>query len=143
MIKPNQEADRLAEEERQKQQELEDQRLKEEQARQAELEAERQRALDSARAAQENMSVEGTINVLKSRTGRSYVVVGSFFDKDQAMDFANERKGDGLTSYIIEPYGKTRFYRVAVESFDSYQEGVQQAEGYKDEYGSDVWVLKY
>ncbi|NMM48407.1 hypothetical protein [Marinigracilibium pacificum] len=143
LIKPQNEADKIAAAEKRRQQELADQKLKAEQEKQRELEAERHRALDSARLAQENIPEEGTISVLKSRTGRSYVVIGSFFDKDQAMDLAGKRKEQGLTTFVIEPYGKTRFYRVAAESYETYDEGMQGSESYKSEYGSEVWVLKY
>jgi len=146
IIKPNQEA-------------AEQQRIADaEQARiEAEAEAEEARIEEAAQAAAEEearMAEEaedasaaepetGTITVLSAKTGQSYVVIGSFFDGDMAQDAGNKMASEGVSTYILEPLGDIKFYRLAVERFDSYGEASSAVENYKATYGDEIWALKY
>ena len=85
----------------------------------------------------------GTITVLSSKTGRSYVVVGSFFDRDQAMDYGNKIAKKGVNSFVLEPVGKVKFYRLSVADFDTYSEASNNVGSFQGEYGDQIWVLKY
>lgn len=146
IIKPNQEAAReqeqIALEEKQRQEaeaEAEAQRLAEEEAQAAEEEAARLAEEEAASAQPET----GSITVLSEKSGRSYVVIGSFFDGDMAQDAGNKLASEGVSTYILKPVGKARFYRLAVEDFDSYAEATDAVEGYKATYGEEIWALKY
>lgn len=84
----------------------------------------------------------GQVNILTERTQRSYVVVASFFDEDMAKDYADELAAEGMNPTIIPPFGKSKFNRVAIESFDTFAEATQRAmqvSGFKEE----PWPLKY
>lgn len=85
----------------------------------------------------------GEINTLKQRTGRSYVVVGSFFDEDMAHDYAEKITKDGMNAYIIPPFGKSRFTRVAVEELSSFGEASTRAKELSGAYKEQPWPLKY
>lgn len=80
---------------------------------------------------------------LTERTGRSYVIVGSFFDGDLAADFGNELAAKGISATIIKPFGKSRFYRVSIADYGNYSEAMNEAEKAKSSYGGEVWALKY
>lgn len=83
------------------------------------------------------------INTLNVRSGRSYVVVGSFFDDDLAMDYAKELKKKGTSSYIIPPFGKSKFTRVAVEETTSFADASTIASELSGQYKEQPWPLKY
>jgi cytoskeletal protein RodZ len=85
----------------------------------------------------------GTITEVQNFTGKSYVIVNSFFDSDLANDRAKELKAEGYEVFILHPTEKARFYRVAVSKHDSYAKGEVAAEGMKDKFGSEIWVLRY
>jgi len=86
---------------------------------------------------------EGVVNTLNSRTGRSYVVVGSFFDEDLAKDYADKLTNDGTNAYIIPPFGKSKFNRVAIEETESFAEASTRATELAGQYKEQPWPLKY
>lgn len=85
----------------------------------------------------------GEITILDQRTGKSFVVVGSFFDEDLANDYAEKLSKDGHSPKIIKPYGKNKFHRVAVEEFDNYNEAFMRAEALSQDFKEKPWALKY
>lgn len=85
----------------------------------------------------------GVVNTLNSRTGRSYVVVGSFFDEDLAQDYANKLIKDGTNAYIIPPFGKSKFNRVAIEETESFAAASSRAAELSGQYKEQPWPLKY
>lgn len=85
----------------------------------------------------------GEIVEIKSKTGRSYIIIGSFIDQDIANDYAKELSADGKGVKVIFPYGKSKRYRVSVVDFDSYADAMAQIGTYKTTYGEDIWTLKY
>lgn len=85
----------------------------------------------------------GEIVEIQDRTGRSYVIIGSFIDQDLANDYAKELSAAGSGVKIIFPYGTSKRYRVSVADFDSYSDAVAQLGNYKPTYGEDIWTLKY
>jgi len=87
--------------------------------------------------------VTGEVVVLSEKTGRSYVVVGSFFDGDLADDYGKQLIVKGINATIIKPFGNSRFFRVSIADFASYQEAAAEAEKAKSTYGAEVWALKY
>ncbi|WP_416865823.1 MAG: SPOR domain-containing protein [Imperialibacter sp.] len=90
-----------------------------------------------------SVNTTGEVVTLTERTGRSYVIVGSFFDGDLADDYGKKLAKEGLNSTVIKPFGKSRFYRVSISDFDTYQEAVDEAEKAKSTYGGEVWALRY
>jgi hypothetical protein len=86
---------------------------------------------------------EGVVNTLNARTGRSYVVVGSFFDEDLAQDYANELIKEGVNAYIIPPFGKSKFNRVAIEETASFAEASTRSTELSGQYKEQPWPLKY
>lgn len=85
----------------------------------------------------------GAIESLSARTGRYYVVISSAVDGDLIMDYAKKLSAKGTGTKIIPPFGKWKFYRLAVSDYDTYATAQTNADGVKGEYGSDVWVIKY
>ncbi len=87
---------------------------------------------------------DGTYSEIGDRTGRSYVVIGSFFDKDQANDFAQRMANDGTNCGIIAPFGRHKFHRVVLaQGYSNYNEAFTAAEDMKATFGDGVWALKY
>lgn len=85
----------------------------------------------------------GEIIRMEQRTGKSYVIIASFFDDDMAMDYANKLSADGKSPYIIPPFKDYRFYRVAIAEYDTFSGAVENLEAFKQEYATEVWPLKY
>jgi cell division septation protein DedD len=85
----------------------------------------------------------GVVNTLNSRTGRSYVVVGSFFDEDLAKDYADKLVTEGTNAYIIPPFGKSKFNRVAIEETESFAAASTRATELTGQFKEQPWPLKY
>ena len=85
----------------------------------------------------------GEITSLTEKTGRTYVIIGSFFDEDLAMDYAKELSADSKSPIIIHPFAEHRFYRVAIAEFNSFADAKVGIESFKSEYGADIWPLRY
>jgi hypothetical protein len=86
---------------------------------------------------------EGSIETLSERTRRYYVVIASAVDGDLIMDHAKKLSGKGISTKIIPPFGKAKFYRLAIAEGDNYNDTQTTADGLKGEYGDAVWVIKY
>ncbi len=85
---------------------------------------------------------EGAIETLSGRTGQYYVVVSSDIDDDLIMDYAKKLSKKGVSSKIIPPHGKVKFFRIAVAEAGSYSDAQAKADGMKGDY-TDAWVVKY
>ncbi|MEQ8243090.1 MAG: hypothetical protein RLO12_03675 [Fulvivirga sp.] len=85
----------------------------------------------------------GTVETITARTGRYYVVIASDIDGDLAMDFANKLTKTGVSIQIIPPYGTSKFHRITVDNLDTWAAAENRANELKNEYGEDVWVIKY
>jgi hypothetical protein len=109
-------------------------------AEQARLDAEKRKA-DSLANLQ--TPKEGNIQTLSERTRRYYVVIASAVDGDLIMDHAKSLSAKGVSTKIIPPFGKAKFYRLAVAEGDTYNDTQATADGLKGEYGGAVWVIKY
>jgi cytoskeletal protein RodZ len=110
----------------------------------AERAAEEQRKKDAeAAAALAAKPAIGTIETLSSRTGRYYVVVASAVDGDLLMDHAKKLSAKGTSTQIVPPFGKWKFYRLTIGSFDTYALAQTNADSAKSEFGNATWVVKY
>jgi hypothetical protein len=107
------------------------------------IEEERLAAERAAREREEVRPSEGSIETISSRTGRYFVVVASNIDGDLAMDYAKKEVKNGRSFKIIEPFGKSKFHRITVADFDTFNEAQAHADGLKSELGDGLWVLKY
>jgi hypothetical protein len=85
----------------------------------------------------------GTITRLTDRIGRAHVIVGSFFDEDNVVDYSNKLAKEGVNCKIIPPSGKSHFYRLSVQDFETYAEAMAHAEELKSKFTTEVWVLKF
>lgn len=75
--------------------------------------------------------------------GRSYVVIGSFYDEDLAEDKAQEIVESGTSAYLLSPTGTFKFHRVGIAPSASMAEGEQKRSELVATYGENIWVLKY
>lgn len=88
-------------------------------------------------------TVKGSYSTISGRTGRSYIVIGSFIDEDLALDEAKELAEKGLSTQLIPPYNNVKYYRLAVQDHPSFAEAAMQLENLKQTYGENIWILKY
>lgn len=108
--------------------------------RQAELAAQ---ATREAEMAVQNAEPEiGTVTAITDKTGRYYVVIGSFVDGDLAVDRGNALAKDGVNTSVLAATDAKRYYRLAINDFDSFAEAQDHANGEKGNYAG-AWVLKY
>ncbi|WP_017731959.1 SPOR domain-containing protein [Nafulsella turpanensis] len=85
----------------------------------------------------------GTISSVSSRTGRYYVVAGSFIDADLARDYAEELASKGTDAKIIEPSGTRKFYRLSVKDAESLVDLQAELDSLRAKFGENVWIVKY
>jgi hypothetical protein len=116
-----------------------DKKRQEEEAERLRL-AEEQRKADSLANAKPAV---GTIETLTERTGRYYVIVASGVDGDLIMDYAKKLSPQGVSSKIIPPNGKVKFYRLAVAEGDTYASTQSTADELKAQYEGGAWVIKF
>lgn len=136
LYKPAQEKIRLAQEQKELAEKLEQERLAEAQRLR---DAEAQRVADSLA----NVSKVGMIETLSERTGRYYVVAASAIDDDLLMDHAKKLSTQGVNTKIIPPFGKYKFFRLTIADGDTYASTQEVANTKKADFGENVWVLKY
>ncbi|MBS1559166.1 MAG: hypothetical protein JST69_10625 [Bacteroidetes bacterium] len=106
-------------------------------------EAEELRLKQEAEAKANAKPADGTIETLAQRTGHYFVIVSSSIDGDLAMDRAKILSAKGISSKIIPPFGKWKYYRLGIGDFDSYASAQSSADASKTEYGNTLWVMKY
>lgn len=141
---PAKEAEEKAKIEQQKRMEEQKQREAEAQRERERLEREQAQREEEARLAAEEAKPEiGTIETISSRTGRYYVVIASAIDEDLAMDHAKKLSKEGISTTIIEPFGNSKFHRIAIENHDTWAAAEASATDLRGQYGDGVWVIKY
>lgn len=85
----------------------------------------------------------GVVQSLEQRTGKAYVIIASFVDGDLALDHANKLAGTGKSPYVIPPFNNGLYYRVAIAEFNNFADATQNLGSYKEEFGTDIWTLRY
>lgn len=85
----------------------------------------------------------GVMTDISARTGRAYVVVGSFIDVDLAHDYGNKLASEGVSTVVIAPYGNVKYYRLSVADYATVGDALANLDQYKTKYGDNIWVLKY
>lgn len=136
LYKPAQEKIRIAKEQKELAEKMEQERLAEAQRLR---DAEAQRVADSLA----NASKVGVIETLSERTGRYYVVAASAIDDDLLMDHAKKLSKQGVSTKIIPPFGKYKFFRLTIADGDTFASAQEVANAKKADFGDAVWVLKY
>ena len=117
---------------------------REDAAREARLrEEEEARRLEAEEAAKNAKPAIGTIESLTAGTGRYYVVAASSIDGDLIMDEAKRKSANGISTKIIPPFGKYKFYRLTISDHDTFALAQSSADENKAEYNGQLWVLKY
>lgn len=85
----------------------------------------------------------GSISDISARTGKAYIVVGSFIDVDLAHDYGNKLAGEGVSTVVIAPYGNVKYYRLTVDNYPTVGDALANLDHHKAKYGDNIWVLKY
>ena len=142
---------------RPQQQKLEEEaRIKQEQIdRQKAAEAarlkEQQEAAAAATAEEARLQAEADalakagVQTITERTGRFYLVVGSFVDGDLAKDYGDKIAKSGTPSFLIPPYSKKKLQRIAIGGYDTFDEAQSALNGAMPEGVQEKgnWILKY
>lgn len=108
-----------------------------------EQEEARQKAIADSIAIANAKPQIATIETLSERTRRYYVVITAGIDDDLVMDYAKKLSKEGVGTKIIPPFGKTKFYRLAIADHETYALAQSNADAVKEKYGSEVWVVRY
>lgn len=90
-----------------------------------------------------NVPKTGVYEQLSAPTGRYYVIIASAVDGDLIMDHAKKLSATGISTKIIPPYGKYKFYRLTVADGDTFAAAQEIANSKKADFGENTWVLKY
>lgn len=114
-------------------------------AQQQKLAAAEQARQDSlARIAEQPEEPEvGQMTTISQRTGRYYIIIGSFIDDDMAKDYADKLGQEGHNTSLIAPWGNRKFYRLAIADLASLDEATTKMDELKGTYGDGLWVLKH
>lgn len=90
-------------------------------------------------------TTEGSYEAINARTGRYYIVLNSFFDKDFAEDFAQNMALEGVDTKIIPPAeARKGFHRVVLSNeYSTFQAAEANLGELKGIFGESIWVLKY
>jgi hypothetical protein len=108
------------------------------------LAREREEAERLAREAEANAKPAiGTIESLTAATGRWYVIAASSIDGDLIMDEAKRKSARGISTKIIPPFGKWKYYRLTISDFDSFALADANAKETAAQYDGKLWVMKY
>ena len=86
---------------------------------------------------------EEALNGTTAQHGRYFVIVGSFISKENAYKFRNKIASIGPNTTIIEPTPDKKFYKVAIDDFDSKDAALRKKNELSSEFGSSVWVMSY
>jgi hypothetical protein len=85
----------------------------------------------------------GTIETITAPTGKFYIVAHSSIDGDLIMDRAKALSSEGVSTSIIPPFGRWKFYRLAITNDQTFPLAQEKADQLKEKYGKDLWVMRY
>jgi len=63
--------------------------------------------------------------------------------KKRDDEAAKKMSASGVSSKIIPPFGKWKFYRLAIADFDTFANAQAHADSKKAELGNGLWVIRY
>ena len=87
--------------------------------------------------------VIGAISEISQPLNKYYLIVGSFLDNDLAFDYAEKLILSGSNVMIIPPFSTSKFTRVALLEYETFDKAKIGLDNYKDEFDEQLWVLKY
>ncbi len=85
----------------------------------------------------------GRITNVTSRTGRAYIIAGSFIDVDLANDYGKKLARSGVNTKLISPEGDNKFFRLSVADYGSIAAAARNLDRLKTVYGDNLWVIKH
>ncbi|EPR65419.1 SPOR domain-containing protein [Cyclobacterium qasimii] len=91
---------------------------------------------------EEKLPVLSEINSQESAP-RYFLVVASFIDDDLARDYSNRLNKKGENTFLIHPYGKIHYYRLAIGQYENVDLALEAMEEVQEDYKENLWVLKY
>ena len=78
------------------------------------------------------------------KTGKYYIISGSFKDYELSLNEANEFLNNGFQSSIILPIeNKNGYYRVAIDAHLNKEEAIIALNNYKNTLKKELWILKH
>lgn len=82
-------------------------------------------------------------NAITSKTGRFYIIVGSFKKSSTAQNLLSDLTSNGLNAKIVAQDGNTETVRVSASDFDTYEEASAKKTEISTQTGTEAWILKY
>jgi nucleoid DNA-binding protein len=80
---------------------------------------------------------------ISERTGRYYIVIGCFSNKENAFKLKDQVTAQAEKVSIIEPYKGKPYYTLCVADFDNKKVAVNKMVELRATYGNTIWVKKY
>ena len=85
----------------------------------------------------------GAISEISQPLDKYYLIVASFLDNDLAFDYAQKLILSGSNVILILDFHVRYFTRVALLEYETLDKANVGLDQYKDEFGEQLWVLKY
>ena len=85
----------------------------------------------------------GKINEVSYRSGKYYIIAGSFSNYNLSLNKANDLAGNGFNAIIISPINQNNMYRVAVNTYDEINNAKKNLSLYKEKLNNELWILKH
>ena len=70
-------------------------------------------------------------------------MAASSVDGDLIMDEAQRKSATGVSTKIIPPFGKWKYYRLTISDFDTFALADANAKESAATYNGKLWVMKY
>jgi len=86
----------------------------------------------------------GSFETVQGRTGRTYVIIGSFIDEDLAKDHADILSRQGTSTKLLYPTSNVRYYRLSIADYGSVSEAASALGNMRNNYNNpDLWIIKH
>ena len=85
----------------------------------------------------------GKINEVSYRSGKYYIIAGSFSNYNLSLNKANDLAENGFNAIIISPINQNNMYRVAVNTYDEINNAKKNLSLYKEKLNNELWILKH
>ena len=85
----------------------------------------------------------GEINEVSYRSGKYYIIAGSFSNYNLSLNKANDLAENGFNAIIISPINQNNMYRVAVNTYDEINNAKKNLSLYKEKLNNELWILKH
>lgn len=85
----------------------------------------------------------GKINEVSYRSGKYYIIAGSFSNYNLSLNKANFLNDNGFNAFIISPVNQNKMFRVAVDVYDDIDTAKENLKSYKEKLNNELWILKY